>query len=169
MHKFSVIIRQCDVSSPRLFNLSFLLHQCLLNTDWVCLVGGHRKNSQPSETNKIRLGGWGFLKKSHFRFQMVFWIQIGLSLKCELLFVSKGRRGFQVKLILFVSLGFCELLRWPLTCMCWQWPWPTNLQSAQNIVVTAVHLCVGHCRHQSRYHVLCCDLDQMLIGSWKTK
>ena len=22
---------------------------------------------------------------------------------------------FQVKLILFVSLGFCELLRWPLT------------------------------------------------------
>ena len=31
----------------------------------------------------------------------------------------EGKEGFQVKLILFVSLGFCELLRWPLTCMCW--------------------------------------------------
>ena len=39
------------------------------------------------------------------------------SLKCELLFVSRGGRVFQVKLILFVSLGFCELLRWPLN---WQ-------------------------------------------------
>ena len=38
------------------------------------------------------------------------------SLKCELLFVSGEGRGFQVKLILFVSLGFCELLRWSLTC-----------------------------------------------------
>ena len=36
------------------------------------------------------------------------------SLKCELLFVSGGGRGFHVKLILFVSLGFCELLRGPL-------------------------------------------------------
>ena len=26
-----------------------------------------------------------------------------------------GREGFQVKLVLFVSLGFCELLRWTLS------------------------------------------------------
>ena len=48
---------------------------------------------------------------------MVFCVHFGPrveNLKCELLFVSAGGRGFQVKLILFVSLGFCELLRWPL-------------------------------------------------------
>ena len=45
------------------------------------------------------------------------------SLKCELLFVffflgGGGREGFQVKLILFVSLGVCKLLRWPLRAQC---------------------------------------------------
>ena len=35
-------------------------------------------------------------------------------MKCELLFVLGGGRGFQLNLTLFVSLGFCEFLRWPI-------------------------------------------------------
>ena len=60
----------------------------------------------------------GFLKKSHFGLQRVFCIHIGLSVEAlSANFCSgfSGREGFQVKQILFVSLGFCKLLRWPLT------------------------------------------------------
>ena len=52
--------------------LSTVEHFLLLQRD-------HRKSSQkPSETNKIRLGGWRFSKKLHVRLQMVFCIHIGL-------------------------------------------------------------------------------------------
>ena len=41
-------------------------------------VKGHRRSSQkPSETNKIRLEGWGF-KKLHFGLQMVLNVHFGL-------------------------------------------------------------------------------------------
>ena len=83
-------------------------------------VRGHCESSKkPSETNKICLGGWGFFEK------IALWASNGVlythwseswSLKCAFLFVLGGRGGgVQVKLILFVSLGFCKLLRWPLT------------------------------------------------------
>ena len=48
---------------------------------------------------------------------MVFCIHIGLGVEAwsaNFLFVSGGGRGLQLKLILFISLAFCELLRWPL-------------------------------------------------------
>ena len=60
--------------------------------------------------------GGGVHKKKHFRLQIVFVYTLVCELKPEVrtLFVSGRGLGFRVKLILFVSLGFCELLRWPL-------------------------------------------------------
>ena len=85
-----------------------------------CCFRGHRKTSQKSsETNKIRFGGWGFTKLTLEASNGLLYTNWSdsWSLKCELLFVSREGRGFQAKLILFVSLGFCELLRWPLTML----------------------------------------------------
>ena len=50
--------------------------------------------------------------------RIVFCIHIGLRVEARIASVNScsfwGKEGFQVKLILFVSVGFCELLRWQL-------------------------------------------------------
>ena len=110
-------------------------------------IRGHRKNSQKlCETNKFDWEGWGFSNKSHFRFQMVFCVHIGMRVEAwrakYFFFGGGGGRGggggegFQVKLILFVSLGFCELLRWPLT-------------SSRSFVVSS-HSQAAHCANTIR-------------------
>ena len=66
------------------------------------MVRGHGKSSQkPSETNKIRLGGWEFSKKSHFGLQMVFCIHVGL-------IVHSLIPGHQTFSDFFYILKFCE-------------------------------------------------------------
>ena len=53
------------------------------------------------------------LKKWCFVYSVV-WIEAWSANFCSFW----GEKGFQVKLFLFVSLGFCKLLRWSLTTWC---------------------------------------------------
>ena len=83
--------------------------------------GPSQKFAEAQWNEQNSFGRVGFLKKSHFRLQIVFCINIGLRVEAwsaNFLFISGvGWEGFQLKLILFVSLGFCELSRWPLTVL----------------------------------------------------
>ena len=82
----------------------------------VICKGPSQKFAEARWNEQNSLGRVGFSKKSHFRLQMVFCIHIGLRVEAwRANFYSFRGEGVQVKLILFVSLGFCELLRWTLS------------------------------------------------------
>ena len=75
------------------------------------------RRSPVKRTKLVREGG-GFQKNRTLGFKWCFMYTLVWELKPELrTFVRFGRReGVSVKLILLVSLGFYELLRWPSAC-----------------------------------------------------
>ena len=77
------------------------------------LLRGHRKSSPKPSDTKNCLGEWGCRKNRTSGFKWCFVYTLDWELKPEVrTFVRFGRGGgVQVKLTLFVLLGFCEILR----------------------------------------------------------
>ena len=91
---YFVLASKSSISISHTVIIMFALFDGLVKT--VDHLRDHRKSSQkPSKTNKIRLGGLGFSKKSHFGLQMVFCIHIGLRVEAwsANLCLFRGREG----------------------------------------------------------------------------